>query len=118
MKVVTEETQAVANVGAKPANGMMRVYNQLDGSFLDVHTVDGKEYVKRLPHLWSSTPVIKAPIVSKEQAIAEDAVIITEPATKREIENLPEVKAELETAAIAEDKPVSARSRKLAKFED
>lgn len=121
MKVVTEETQAAANVGAKPANGMMRVYNQLDGSYLDVHTVDGKEYVKRLPHLWSSMPVVKAPIVpvvSKEQAAAEDAVIIAEPATKKEIENLPEVKAELEAAASTEDKPVSARSRKLAKFED
>jgi hypothetical protein len=121
MKVVTEETQAVVNAGAKPANGMMRVYNQLDGSYLDVHTVDGKEYVKYLPHLWSSTPVVKAPIapiISKEQAVAEDAVIVSESATKKEIENLPEVKAELETAAITEDKPVSARSRKLAKFED
>ena len=119
MKVVTEETKAAANPTAGVANGYTRLFNRLDRSSVDVHNVDAKEYLTRLPHLWSATPIVANVIaVSKEQAIAEDAVIISEPATKKEVENLPEIAAIAEPAAISEDKPVSARSRKLAKFED
>lgn len=109
MKVVTEDTQSVAAPVAKLAPGITRLYNKIDGSTVDVHAVDAREYVQRLPHLWIYSPV------AKEQAKAEDAVIVPEPA-KEEIN--PVVDAVTEPAPIVEDKPISARSRKLAKFED
>lgn len=108
MKVVTEDTQSAVSTERPIANGMMRVYNKLNGSSVDVHAVDAREYVKRLPHLWSLSPV------APEQAKAEDAEIVTEPAK----EEVAEKTAEVEAPATSEDKPVSARSRKLAKFED
>ena len=109
MKVVTEEKPVVTNAAMNLPNGYTRVYNKLDGSSVDVHTVDALDYVRKLPHLWSISPV------AKEQAKAEDAVIVPEPA-KEEIKPVAEVVAE--PAPIVEEKPVSARSRKLAKFED
>ena len=109
MKVVTEDTKAVVAPVVKLAPGIVRLYNKVDGSTVDVHAVDGKDYVKHLPHLWSYSPV------AKEQAKAEDAVIVVEPA-KEEIKPVAEVVAE--PAPIVEEKPVSARSRRLAKLED
>ena len=109
MKVVTEDTKAAAAPVVKLAPGIVRLYNKVDGSTVDVHAVDAKEYVQRLPHLWSYSPV------AKEQAAAEDAVIVPEPA-KEEIKPATEVVAE--PAPIVEEKPVSARSRRLAKLED
>ena len=114
MKIVTEENKSAENVAAKVAPGMTRVYNKLDGSSVDVHAVDAKEYVSKLPHLWSFEPVAKA----KANIVAEDAVIVSEPATAKEVSSIPEITAVLESAPTPEDKPVSARSRKLAKFED
>lgn len=111
MKVVTEENKSAENVAAKVAPGMTRVYNKLDGSSVDVHAVDAKEYVSKLPHLWSFEPISKA----KAKIVAEDAVIVPEPA-KEEIKPVAEVVAE--PAPIVEEKPVSARSRRLAKLED
>ena len=109
MKVVTEDTKAAVAPVVKLAPGIVRLYNKVDGSTVDVHAVDAKEYVQRLPHLWSYSPV------AKEQAKAEDAVIVPEPA-KEEIKPVAEVVAE--PAPIVEEKPVSARSRRLAKLED
>ena len=109
MKVVTEENKAAVAPVIKLAPGIVRLYNKVDGSTVDVHAVDAKEYVRRLPHLWSYSPV------AKEQAKAEDAVIVSEPA-KEEIKQFAEVVAE--PAPIVEDKPVSARSRKLAKLDN
>ena len=109
MKVVTEDTKAAVAPVVKLAPGIVRLYNKVDGSTVDVHAVDAKEYVQRLPHLWSYSPV------AKEQAKAEDAVIVLEPA-KEEIKPVAEVVAE--PAPIVEEKPVSARSRRLAKLED
>ena len=111
MKVVNEEAPVVTNASVGLPNGFTRVYNKIDGSRVDVHTIDALEYVKRLPHLWSLTPV------AKEQSVAEDAVIVPEPA-KEEIRPVAEVVAEPEPAPIVEEKPVSARSRKLAKFDN
>ena len=109
MKVVTEDTKAAVAPVVKLAPGIVRLYNKVDGSTVDVHAVDAKEYVQRLPHLWSYSPV------AKEQAKAEDAVIVHEP-VKEEIKPVVEVVAE--PAPIIEEKPVSARSRRLAKLED
>ena len=109
MKVVTEDTKVAVAPVVNLAPGIVRLYNKVDGSTVDVHAVDAKEYVRRLPHLWSYSPA------AKEQANAEDAVIVPEPA-KEEIKQVAEVVAE--PAPIVEEKPVSARSRKLAKFED
>lgn len=109
MKVVTEDDKITVAPVVNLAPGIVRLYNKIDGSTVDVHAVDAKEYVRRLPHLWSYSPV------AKEQAKAEDAVIVTEPA-KEEIKQIAEVVAE--PAPIVEDKPVSARSRKLAKFKN
>jgi hypothetical protein len=110
MKVVNDDNKSTVAPAAKLPPGIVRLYNKIDGSTVDVHAVDGKEYVKRLPHLWSTSPI------AKEQAKAEDAVIVQEPA-KEEIKSIaPEVVAE--PAPIIEEKPVSARSRRLAKFED
>ncbi len=109
MKVVTEENPVVTNAALNLPNGFMRVYNKLDGSSVDVHTIDALDYVNKLPHLWSIAPV------AKEQAKAEDAVIVQEP-IKEEIKPIaPEAVAE--PAPIVEEKPISARSRKLAKFD-
>lgn len=108
MKVVNEDAQSAVSTERPVANGMMRVYNKLDGSSVDVHAVDAKEYVRRLPHLWSYSPV------AKEQAKAEDAVIVPEPAK----EVVAEKPAEPEAPATSEEKPISARSRRLAKLED
>ena len=111
MKVVTEEIKAAANPTAGVANGFTRLFNKLDGSTVDVHNVDAREYLAKLPHLWSNQPVSAAPVapvVSKEQAAAVDAEIVPEPVKSETV-------APIETA---EDKPISARSRKLAKFED
>lgn len=115
MKVVNEEKPVAANASAGLPNGFTRVYNKLSGKSVDVHTIDALEYVNKLPYLWSLTPV------AKEQAVAEDAVIVPEPA-KKEIkpEPVPEVVAAepvAELAPVLEDKPISARSRKLAKFD-
>jgi len=109
MKIVTEDTKVAVAPVVNLAPGIVRLYNKIDGSTVDVHTVDGREYIKRLPHLWSYSPV------AKEQAKAEDAVIVPEPA-KEEIKQVAEVVAE--PAPIVEEKPVSARSRRLAKLED
>jgi hypothetical protein len=109
MKIVTEDAKVAVAPVIKLAPGIVRLYNKVDGSTVDVHAVDGREYIKRLPHLWSYSPV------AKEQAKAEDAVTVPEPA-KEEVKKVAEVVAE--PAPIVEDKPVSARSRKLAKFED
>lgn len=108
MKVVNEEIQTDMAVERPVANGMMRVYNKLDGSTVDVHAVDAREYVNRLPHLWSFEPI------SKEQAKAEDAEIIAEPVKEVIAEDKP---VEPEAPAIPEDKPISARSRKIAKLD-
>ena len=109
MKVVTEDAKVAVAPVVNLAPGIVRLYNKVDGSTVDVHAVDAKEYVRRLPHLWSYSPV------AKEQAKAEDAVIVPEPA-KEEIKQVAEVVAE--PAPIVEDKPVSARSRKLAKLDN
>ncbi len=109
MKVVTEDAKFAVAPVIKLAPGIVRLYNKIDGSTVDVHAVDAKEYVRRLPHLWSYSPI------AKEQAKAEDAVIVTEPA-KEEIKQVVEVVAE--PAPIVEDKPVSARSRRLAKLDN
>lgn len=114
MKVVNEDAQSAVSTERPVANGMMRVYNKLDGSSVDVHAVDAKEYVSKLPHLWSFEPISKA----KAKIVAEDAVIVSEPATAKEAASIPEVAAALESAPTPEDKPVSARSRRLAKLED
>lgn len=114
MKVVNEENPVITNASLNLPNGYTRVYNKLDGSTVDVHTVDALDYVRKLPHLWSISPV------AKEQAKAEDAVIVPEPAkeeVKPEIGKTAEVKAEPEPAPAIEEKPISARSRKLAKFD-
>ena len=118
MKVVTEDTKVAVAPVVKLAPGIVRLYNKVDGSTVDVHAVDAKEYVQRLPHLWSYAPV------AKEQAKAEDTVIVAEN-VKEEVKtwkgesNLASV-AEVvaEPAPIVEEKPVSARSRRLAKLED
>lgn len=109
MKVVTEDTKVAVAPVVNLAPGIVRLYNKEDGSTVDVHAVDAKEYVRRLPHLWSNKPIVK------EQTKAEDAVIVPEPA-KKEIKQVAEVVAE--PAPIVEDKPVSARSRKLAKLDN
>lgn len=109
MKVVTEDAKIAVAPVINLAPGIVRLYNKVDGSTVDVHAVDAKEYVRRLPHLWSYSPT------AKEQAKAEDAVIVPEPA-KEEIKQVAEVVAE--PAPIVEDKPVSARSRKLAKLDN
>ncbi len=109
MKVVTEDTKVAVAPVVNLAPGIVRLYNKIDGSTVDVHAVDAREYVRRLPHLWSYSPV------AKEQAKAEDAVIVPEPA-KEVIKQVAEVVAE--PAPIVEDKPVSARSRRLAKLKD
>ena len=109
MKVVTEDAKVAVAPVVNLAPGIVRLYNKVDGSTVDVHAVDAKEYVRRLPHLWSYSPV------AKEQANAEDAVIVPEPA-KEEIKQV--AKAIAEPASIVEDKPVSARSRKLAKLDN
>lgn len=109
MKVVTEENKVAVAPVIKLAPGIVRLYNKVDGSTVDVHAVDAKEYVRRLPHLWSYSPA------AKEQAKAEDAVIVSEPA-KEVIKQVAEVVAE--PAPIVEDKPVSARSRRLAKLDN
>lgn len=107
MKVVNEETSVAVSANAGVANGYTRLYSKIDGSSIDVHNVDAREYLSRLPHLWSAIPVSQAPTVSKEQIAAVDAEIVSESA-----------KEEVATPAeITEDKPVSARSRKLAKFD-
>ncbi len=109
MKIVTEDTKVAVAPVIKLAPGIVRLYNKVEGSTVDVHAVDAKEYVRRLPHLWSYSPIVK------EQAKAEDAVTVPEPA-KEEIKQVAEVVAE--PAPIFEDKPVSARSRKLAKLDN
>ena len=109
MKVVTEDTKVAVAPVVNLAPGIVRLYNKIDGSTVDVHAVDAKEYVRRLSHLWSYSPV------AKEQAKAEDAVIVPKPA-KEEIKQVAEVVAE--PAPIVENKPVSARSRKLAKLDN
>ena len=109
MKIVTEDTKIAVAPVVNLAPGIVRLYNKVDGSTVDVHAVDAKEYVRRLPHLWSYSPA------AKEQAKAEDAVIVPEPA-KEEVKQVVEVVAE--PAPIVEDKPVSARSRKLAKLDN
>lgn len=108
MKVVNEEVQNNIAVERPVANGMMRVYNKIDGSTVDVHAVDAREYVNRLPHLWSFEPI------SREQAKAEDAEIVAEPEKEVIVENKP---VESEAPAMPEDKPISARSRKIAKLD-
>lgn len=109
MKIVTEDSPIIEAATIKLPPGIVRLYNKVDGSTVDVHAVDAKEYVRRLPHLWSYSPV------AKEYAKAEDAVIVHEPA-KEEIKKVAEVVAE--PAPIVEEKPVSARSRKLAKLDN
>jgi hypothetical protein len=132
MKIVNDDNKVTVVPVVNLPPGIVRLYNKIDGSTVDVHAVDGKEYVKRLPHLWSTSPIAKEQAkaedinklphlwsltpIAKEQAVAEDAVIVQEPA-KEEIKSIaPEVVAE--PAPIIEEKPVSARSRRLAKFED
>ena len=109
MKIVTEDIKVAVAPAVNLAPGIVRLYNKVDGSTVDVHAVDAKEYIRRLPHLWSYSPV------AKEQTKAEDAVIVHKPA-KKEIKQVAKVVAE--PASIVEDKPVSARSRKLAKLKD
>ena len=109
MKIVTENSPIIEAATIKLPPGIVRLYNKVDGSTVDVHAVDGKEYVRKLPHLWSYSPV------AKEQAKAEDAVIVPEPVKEPIAEEKP---AKSKVPVIAEEKPVSARSRKLAKFED
>ena len=107
MKIVNEETPVAVSASAGVANGYTRLYSKIDGSSIDVHNVDARDYLLRLSHSWSAVPVSQAPIASKEQIAAVDAEIVPESA-----------KEEVATPAeIAEDKPVSARSRKLAKFD-
>lgn len=107
MKVVNEETPVAGSAIAGVANGYTRLYNKIDGSSVDVHNIDAREYLSRLSHLWSAVPVSQAPIASKEQIAAVDAEIVPESAKKEVVT----------PAEITEDKPVSARSRKLAKFD-
>lgn len=109
MKVVTEDTKVAVAPVVNLAPGIVRLYNKVDGSTVDVHAVDAKEYIRRLPHLWSYSPA------AKERAKTEDAVIVPEPA-KEEIKQVAEVVAE--PTPIIENKPVSARSRKLAKLDN
>lgn len=126
MKVVNEEKPVVTNAEVKLPNGFTRVYNKIDGSTVDVHTVDAVDYANKLPHLWSLTPI------AKEQAKAEDAVIVPEPTkevkpepVKEDIRPISLDEGELksntdvavEPAPVVEEKPVSARSRKLAKLD-
>jgi hypothetical protein len=113
MKVVNDEKPVATNASAGLPNGFTRVYNKLTGKSVDVHTIDALEYVNKMPHSWSLTPV------AKEQAVAEDAVIVTEPEPAKE-ESVPVVvtaEPVAEPAPVLEDKPISARSRKLAKFD-
>ena len=112
MKVVTEDKPIATNAEVKLQNGFSRVYNKIDGSTVDVHTVDALDYVKHLPHLWSLTPI------AKEQAEAEDAVIVSEPAKETIVEAEFEKVEQKEEVKEPESKPVSARSRKTAKFND
>lgn len=107
MKVINEETPVAGSAIAGVANGYTRLYSKIDGSIVDVHNVDAREYLSRLSHSWSAIPVSQAPAASKEQIVTVDAEIVPE-STKKEVA-IP--------AEIAEDKPVSARSRKLAKFD-
>ena len=114
MKVVNAGKPVVNKASLSLPNGYMRVYNKIDGSSIDVHTVDALDYVRKLPHLWSISPI------AKEQAKAEDAVIVPEPAkeAKPEVEKTADAKTELKSALDIEEKTVSARSRRLAKLED
>ena len=109
MKVVTEDTKVTVAPVVNLAPGIVRLYNKKDGSTVDVHAIDAREYVRRLPNLWSYSPAVK------EQTKAEEAVIVTEPA-KEEIKQVAEVV--VEPAPIVEEKPVSARSRRLAKLDN
>lgn len=109
MKIVTEDTKVAVAPVVNLAPGIVRLYNKKDGSTVDVHAIDAREYVRRLPNLWSYSPAVK------EQTKAEEAVIVSKPA-KEEIKQVAEVVAE--PAPIVEDKPVSARSRKLAKLDN
>lgn len=118
MKVVNEEKPVVTNAEVKLPNGFTRVYNKIDGSTVDVHTVDAVDYANKLPHLWSLTPI------AKEQAKAEDAVIMPEPAkaekpepVKEDIRPISKADVAVEPAQAVEAKPVSARSRRLAKLD-
>lgn len=106
MKVVNEENPVATNASAGLPNGFTRVYNKLSGKSVDVHTIDALEYVNKLPYLWSLTPI------AKEQAVAEDAVIVPELAPVAAV-----TEPVAEPAPVLEDKPISARSRKLAKFD-
>jgi hypothetical protein len=106
MKVVNDKEPVATNASAGLPNGFTRVYNKLSGKSVDVHTIDALEYVNKLPYLWSLTPI------AKEQAIAEDAVIVPEPAPVAAV-----TEQVAEVAPVLEDKPISARSRKLAKFD-
>lgn len=110
MKVVNEEKPVATNASAGLPNGFTRVYNKLSGKSVDVHTIDALEYVNKLPYLWSLTPV------AKEQAVAEDAVIVPEPAKEESAPVVAAAEPVAEPAPVLEDKPISARSRKLAKF--
>jgi len=117
MKIVTEKKNIENSDISRAPHGYMRLYNKLDGSIVDVHTIDGKDYLLKLPHLWSITPIVKDPIGSKEQTAAVDAEIVSESAkegVKAEVEKPVEV---VETAPVFEKKSISARSRKLAKFD-
>lgn len=107
MKVVNEETPVAVSANAGVANGYTRLYSKIDGSSIDVHNVDAREYLSRLSHSWSAIPVLQAPIASKEQIVDVNTKIAPE-STKEEVAT---------PAEITEDKPVSARSRKLAKFD-
>lgn len=117
MKIVTEKAKTDGGDVSKAPHGYMRLYNKIDGSVVDVHAIDGKDYLLKFPHLWSLTPIAAAKIVSKEQIVAVDAVIVSEPAkeeVKAEIEKSVEV---AQTSSAFEKKSISARSRKLAKFD-
>lgn len=111
MKVVNDDNKSTVAPAAKLPPGIVRLYNKIDGSTVDVHAVDGREYIKRLPHLWSNTPI------AKEQAVAEDAVIVPEPAKEESAPVVAAAEPVAELAPVLEDKPISARSRKLAKFD-
>lgn len=119
MKVVNDEKPVATNASAGLPNGFTRVYNKLSGKSVDVHTIDALEYVNKLPYLWSLTPI------AKEQAIAEDAVIVPEPAKEdvklwngeSNIKTVATIEPVAEVAPVLEDKPISARSRKIAKLD-